>query len=1382
LKAIDKTDSRSATNTYPLSISQQRIWIGQQLHPESPLYNMALRFDLKGDIDTGKFSRAFNNLINQVPALRSTFMLTATGEPVQRIKETLSFDLPVLDYTKSSETDLAQHLDEITRKPFKLAEQVFNSALFRLDKNHYVWYLNVHHLAIDIASFQSIVELLANLYFKNKGSWEITDIDAGNAFLENRAADNNPLATTYWEQESTKIIPVKSLYGKPLAQQGTEAIRVDLQFSNQAQLNEFLEAKPFRSLTPIIAQVNFLTSILFTYLRKLIPHDQVSINTIANQRQSATGHSQIGMFIELLPLSVTVDREETFISLFQKVNKQYLSLLKYRYPGCSRDIAGEKNIPAVLNFIPLQFSDFGSISSQVKWLHPGHIDSNHAFRLQATDLNGTGLSLALDINKSLFSDLQLANIPIHFMRVIQQVLSKPEIRISEISLVDQSEYDVVNQTLNPEILKPNSNTLWNLLATERGTGVAIQDTISDQELSYAELSALTNQLANLLRVHQVKPRDRIILFMSRSLEYVAALIAVIRSGAVFIPVPSDVPHNRLRYLIEQTNSKLVLTDTSTHAAASDIGTTCLEINLKSKIIHEQSSQNQAAEINPADLAYILFTSGSTGNPKGVAISHASISNYILSARDKYTSGEPVCAPLFTATGFDLTLTSLFLPLITGGKLIIYPEKLQGPDMTVLDVFKDEQINFLKLTPSHAKLIVETEPLKTGLKTIVFGGENLETSLANRVKILYKQPVAIYNEYGPTEATVGCIVSAYTESLPAGQNVPIGFPFAGNRAYILNEQLHPVPVGCTGTLYLGGPGLANGYYNNPEATRKSFINSSLDPEGIIYRTGDLVRLNDRFELEYLGREDRQFKLGGIRFESGEIESALLSHPDVEDALVDLIDLQEDLFEKPEFHCKQCGIPSNYPNISFNENGICNLCTSFENYKKNVADYFGDLTMLKYRIEKAAAGKTGKYDCIMLLSGGKDSTYALSQLVDLGFKVMAYTLDNGYISEEAKENIRQVTSELGVDQEFGTTQAMNKIFVDSLKRHSNVCNGCFKTLYTLSTQRAIELGIPVIVTGLSRGQFFETRLTEELFTSQAFKSENIDDTILSARKAYHRMPDAVSEYLDVSIFKDDKIFEEITYIDFYRYCDIELDDMLEFLDKRLKWKRPVDTGRSTNCLINDLGIYMHKKKRGYHNYSFPYSWDVRIGHKTREEALEELNDQIDEIKAHKMLEEIGYPPEENSFSSKQLVAYVKTSANVNRSVLTAYLQKWISNNLIPTTFVKVNEFPLSTNGKVDLAKLRSNFQHQSEISRTYIPPKNDIEKLLHGIWTEVFKLEKISTDHSFIELGGNSLVAIRMHSRIQEQLALDLGITAIFEHDTITKLANHIADTIKSLMEA
>jgi hypothetical protein len=395
--------------------------------------------------------------------------------------------------------------------------------------------------------------------------------------------------------------------------------------------------------------------------------------------------------------------------------------------------------------------------------------------------------------------------------------------------------------------------------------------------------------------------------------------------------------------------------------------------------------------------------------------------------------------------------------------------------------------------------------------------------------------------------------------------------------------------------------------------------------------------------------------------------------------------------------------------------------------------------------------------------------IGRLADMGLKVLAFTLDNGYISDQAKSNIRRVVETLGVDHVFGSTPAMNEIFRDSLCHHSNVCQGCFKTIYTLSMQLARARSIPYIVTGLSRGQFFETRLTRELFTDPELDVERIDEIVLDARKAYHRVDDAVCRLLDVEAFKHDAIFDEVKFIDFYRYCPVELDEIMAYLDRRVPWIRPTDTGRSTNCLINDVGIYVHKRERGYHNYALPYSWDVRMGHKTRDAALAELDDEIDETQVARILEEVGYSVDPSrSRGGKQLVAYYTAAEEVPEPELRHHLATTLPDFMMPSHFVRLDALPLTANGKVDRAALPALGGERPQVHSVFVAPRTKVEHDLARIWSEVLGVDRVGVRDNFFELGGDSIMAIQIIARAH-RIGLKLQPGELFETLTVEKLA-------------
>jgi aryl carrier-like protein len=441
---------------------------------------------------------------------------------------------------------------------------------------------------------------------------------------------------------------------------------------------------------------------------------------------------------------------------------------------------------------------------------------------------------------------------------------------------------------------------------------------------------------------------------------------------------------------------------------------------------------------------------------------------------------------------------------------------------------------------------------------------------------------------------------------------------------------------------------------------------------------------------------------------------------------------------------------------------------EGYRDRADAYFGSLDDLRGILEAARERQTGHYDCMMLLSGGKDSTYALCEVVRLAKRVLAATLDNGYISDRAKTNIERVVSELGIEHRYLSTPAMNEIFVDSLERHSNVCHGCFKTLYTLAARTARDEGIPLIVTGLSRGQLFETRLTPELFEETRFDIDAIDRMVLDARKTYHRTDDAVRRLLDVEMFQDDRVFDEVQFVDFYRYSDVSLDEMYAFLDEHVPWIRPLDTGRSTNCLINDVGIYVHKRKEGFHNYALPYSWDVRLGQKGRDAALEELHDHIDVESVQRILDEIGYTEDAHEMSNVRLTAYFVADGRPTAAELRAFLAPRLPKAMIPADFVQLESIPLTPSGKVDRNALPEPRRGRPAITSIYRAPATRLESGLTSIWRDILRAPRVGLDDNFFDLGGDSIKAIQVASRA---VAAGMSVTPqdVFRHQTVAELA-------------
>jgi len=303
-----------------------------------------------------------------------------------------------------------------------------------------------------------------------------------------------------------------------------------------------------------------------------------------------------------------------------------------------------------------------------------------------------------------------------------------------------------------------------------------------------------------------------------------------------------------------------------------------------------------------------------------------------------------------------------------------------------------------------------------------------------------------------------------------------------------------------------------------------------------------------------------------------------------------------------------------------------------------------------------------------------------------------------------------------------------------------------------------------------------LTGELFSKKVFDIKHIDAEVLDMRRAYHQTEDAVSKCMNVSHVRNSAIFDRIKIVDFYRYSSVNLTDMYTYLDKRLPWIRPSDTGRSTNCLINDVGIYVHRKERGFHNYSLPYSWDVRLGHKERNEALEELNDEIDETYVNAVLEDIGYRIEtaKDTEANKLALYYVSESTEVTPARILGSLQQHLPAWMLPTFIVPLEALPLSTNGKINRHLLPRPAANRMSSKVSYRAPTTPREKWLANLWADLLKIDNVGLDDNYFDLNGDSLTAIRLVSRINQE-GFGLTVNDLFDSPSIAELIPRMQQT-------
>ena len=1367
-----------------LTHSQTQIWVGQRLNPTSPLYNMAFAFVFEAELRPDLFCDAWRRVADRSDALR-TRVVEEEGGGSRRVVDPAGRPTAVLDLEAGPDPGrrFRQWCAERCARPFPAGGELVESVLVRLGGGLTGWYLNQHHVIADARSTQLLYHQVGAEYA---------------ALLGGAAAAPPPLAAYYpaaaarpvgeaaraaalahWAARRERAGRAVPLYGRSGVPIGTASTRLTLELDDDRSraLDRLCEQQGFLSPSEGLSRFAMFAALLVSWLHRVGGRSDVGFDAPVGGRPTADAKRALGVFIEMFPFAATVEPADTFRSLGAKCLEEAKLLLRHALPGTSAP-SGTTASNVVLNYVPGAFGTFAGIPAAVDWVHPGHGDTVHALRLQVHDFAGSGrYVLHFDISDSVLPDRLRRRALEHFRALLDALLDSPDRTIATVDILtgdERAALAALNATGGHPLPPQSVVALFEARAALEPDRVAVRQ--GGTALTFGVLRQQVDALAAALVAHGVEPGDRVAIAGRRSLLAVIAILATLRARAAYVPIDRSVPRARLDEVLADAGARMLLTGEGWDMAPAAPGVHVWRIadGIRAGAGLPLDRPGPALD----DLAYLLYTSGSTGRPKGVLIDHGGLADYLGWADRRYVREDRLTFALFTSLAFDLTVTSLFLPLITGGTLEVYPEP-EGPvDTALMDVVAANAADLIKLTPSHLSLLRRIGLEGSRIRRMIVGGEDLKTALAAAIDAQLHGQAEIHNEYGPTEAVVGCVAHRYDPGADTGASVPIGGPADHVEVEILNEALVPVPEGVPGELWISRFGLARGYHRLPELTAACFPERPDQPGQRRYRTGDLVRLTDPATLEYLGRLDRQLKVSGFRVEPGEIEAALLSLPLIEQCAVVARRKPGPALAAVESirHCSRCGLPSEYPRADFDADGVCSLCRSYDAIKDHAQAYFRTPADLQTIFDESAKTNRSPYDCLMLYSGGKDSTYALCQLVEMGLSVYAFTLDNGFISEGAKENIRQVARHLGVPVDFATTPAMHAIFRDSLMRFANVCNGCFKTIYTLSMQRARELGIPIIVTGLSRGQMFETRLTGEMFRDGRCSPEEVDAAVLAARKAYHRLPDEVSRSLDVRAFRDDRIFEEVRFVDFYRYWDVGMDELYAYLGRKVPWVRPADTGRSTNCLINDVGIYVHKKERGFHSYALPYSWDVRLGHKTREAALAELDDRIDETHVRRILSEIGYGEDRVAAGVDQatLVGFYVAAGEVSDDEVRRQLAERLPAPLVPLRLHRVDAIPLNANGKVDEAALEDG-PVRLDVT-PYRAPVGPVEEYLAAVWQEELGVDRVGADDSFFELGGTSLLAMQVMLRLCREFDLDLPLATMFAHPRLAELARVAEDRI------
>ena len=872
---------------YQLSNPQKSILETEQYYQGTSINTICGYVYISDTVDFDMLQKAINEMVKTNDGMKLRIK-TKDDSCVQYLEEYKSFEINTI--ALSSVKELEAKALEIANTPLmKENEPLFQFVLFKLPNGSGGFIVNVHHLIGDSWSLGLIAKEVTEIYAELlQGTYEtkmfpsyLNYLEAENTY---KNSDKWKKDKAYWEEVFQTVPEVASIPSMKSTNSQTPSC-VGKREKFILPQEELQAIKAFCD-NHQISIYNFFMAVYSLYVARVSNLDDFVMGTPILNRTGFDQKHTMGMFVSVAPLRVQLNHELSFIDFAKKVSTDIMALFrhqKYSYQSILEDLRKrDASIPNLYNVIlSYQITKTVEENNQVHYKTDWVFNGNSADELQIHlfDLNDeAAMTVAYDYKAEQFDEQEIANLHARILTIIHQIMKNNDISLKDIEIVTPEEkHQILYDFNNTKVDYPRDKTIVDLFEEQvRKTPDNIAVVFEDQHLTYQELNEKANQLARYLISINIKSSDIISILLDKNISMIISILAVLKIGACYIPIDPKYPKDRIQYILNDSKSRLLIT-------SKDINFIFDKLILVDQLSELSNFKNSNLDISipSKTLAYIIYTSGSTGNPKGVTISHLSLMNYIYWANKFYCNNSPLNFPLYSSIAFDLTVTSIYTPIISGGAIIIYKEN--DIFQTLKSIFTDGISNIIKVTPAHLSLINEFDFSKTNITKIIVGGDILLPEICNSITKHFEN-IKIYNEYGPTEATVGCMIYEYSNISNKYQSVPIGTPIDNVKIYVLDKNLKLVPFYCSGEIYISGNCLSSGYLESSLNADK-FIKNPFNDD-ILYKTGDIAKFCEKDIIEYIGRSDFQLKLYGFRIETGDIIKNTLKFHSIKDCFVDI----------------------------------------------------------------------------------------------------------------------------------------------------------------------------------------------------------------------------------------------------------------------------------------------------------------------------------------------------------------------------------------------------------------------------------------------------------------------------------------------------------------
>ncbi|WP_334186389.1 LLM class flavin-dependent oxidoreductase [Noviherbaspirillum sp.] len=1405
---------------HDLATVQREIWFDQVMHGDIPMYNIGGYVHIEGAIDYGRFTEAFNLVFHKHDNLRLVLIEpgNAEGEPEQVILPAFRLDVPIHDFSYETDPHAAavQWIQARLDTPFTLYRQLlFRCDLIKLSESRFYWSMHFHHLATDGWGIALLGRSMASIYSAMEAG-EIPSLSAPQyvTYIQHdhgyRASDAYRRQRAYWlakfEEVPEPLFAPRKHYGEGTDRQASDCLTFTLAREIYDRLTLYAEARRATTFQIILA-------LLYVYAARISQKEDITIGIPVLNRSNAAFKDTFGLFASICPMRVALSPEMTFDQALARLSgilKQDYRYQRFPISEINRAVGLRHAERRQLFDICLSYEShdhaiaFGSARGHsVAMLN----------RYQQTPLTlfvrefnrSENIRLDFVFNTQYFDAASIVETHKRINVLIEAILKEEACSLNRLPLLTREEVaqlDTWNDTRVNFSAPDQVHQMFEAEVAVNGNAIAV---ISDEgRLTYRELNERANRLARHLVALGVGANSPVAVCIPRSNELLIGLLAVLKVGATYVPLDASYPAERIGFILQDSAPLAVLvhgkktdpayTAVQQSCAGEASGCTLVDVHRDAALWEHLSAANlELANLPPPDecIAYIIYTSGSTGKPKGVANTVAGLRNRLAWFHRK-VAGTPLITAFKTSIGFVDSVTETLETITAGGSLVVFNhDSVRDPDAFAKRVSQFAVSN-LVVVPSFLKhfTAIPADALDT-VRTVVCSGERLAPDLVRAFRSAHPR-ARLFNFYGSSEANGDSTAFEFdaqtTQAL--GEGSIIGWPIANTCIYILDKWGQRLPVGVPGELYISGLGVGLGYLNQEERTAERFmIDPFRDRATRMYRTGDLARFRPDGSIEFLGRNDFQIKIRGFRIELGEVEKAIASHPDVKECVVVADRGVEDEYRLAAYVVPQAG-QRNGDSPEGDGMAFSLFYFGAETYEQDdkyrlyidsarFADQNGFHAV--WTPERHFHEVGGLYPNPAILSAALATVTSRIQL--RSGSVVLPLQDPIRVAEEWSVVDNLSGGRVGVSIASGWVPRDFVLAPDNYMRRKDVMATGIDALRSLWRGNPVE--IPNGMGSMSEVRIYPKPVQSELplwLTSSGNPATFMQAGALGANLLTHLLGQTIEEVAaNIKVYRQaladhghDPNRGRVTLM-VHTYLGGDFDETLR------KAQRPFTRYMRSHlglleAFAKGMGIatdsLAEKNVDTIVNYAFErYSRTasligtpqtcLEVVAQLRDAGVDEIACLMDWMDADQALQALPYLNE-----LRQLVEKTPPSTGVMRK----HLKRFLPDYMIPSSLTYLNHLPLTSSGKIDRSALPRPCLVAA--NRRYVAPRTETEIKLAEIYSKVLQLDTVGAQDRFFEIGGDSLLAVRLNNSIQQTFNVTLPIRDLFEHASLEELAEHL----------